>query len=178
MQTPMDSYNKLASETTQEPTHIMPSGVSLLGFSQLVAPINKNESSKSSLLHHPPGGSFPKLSWHLDAKAKMAPTIHSALRTVLQEQQMSPEALDSYMSSLKSLDRYNKPFQMIWAILEDKNINPIQATITQIVSALIELEKNFHSTSQKCLQWTYLFSTVSTTEICHPASSFKKEMEL
>jgi hypothetical protein len=76
----------------------------------------------------------------------MAPTLHFALRQILQKQEISPQAIDNYMSSLKSLDRYNKPFQYIWCILQNQNVDPPEATIPQIVSALIQL--NSFSPSQ------------------------------
>ena len=108
----------------------------------------------------------------------MAPTIHSALRTVLQEQQMSPEALDSYMSSLKSLDKYNKPFQMIWALSEDKNIHPIQATITQIVSAIIELENFSTAQARNAYSGLICFPQFQQLKFVTQLAPFKKEMEL
>ena len=74
-------------------------------------------------------------------QSQMAPSLYSALRAVLQKQQMSHTALENYMSSLKSLDRYNKPFQLIWALLEQKNIQPPKASISEVVSAIIELSE-------------------------------------
>ena len=115
------------------------------------------------------------MSGGLDAKAKMAPPLHSAPRKVLQEQQMSPEAINSYLSSLKNLDRYNRPFQITWALLEEKGIDPPIATIPQVVSALLQLKEISISQARNAYSALIHFPQFQRLKFSPLLSQLKKE---
>ena len=88
---------------------------------------------------------------------------------------MSPEAINSYLSSLKNLDRYNRPFQITWALLEEKGIDPPIATIPQVVSALLQLKEISISQARNAYSALIYFPQFQSLKFSPLLSQLKKE---
>ena len=114
-------------------------GVPLLGFSHLVAPVNKNESSKQPLSeNHPLHGYVQELQRSGHAPPVVSP-LHLVLREILEGKQIQNQAIHDYMERHLALKRYESAFTLLWLTLENQNIAPAEATPDQVVGALIQI---------------------------------------
>ena len=173
-QSPLVHHSPMATSSQGESPFNMPSDLSKMGFQHMVAPINKNENSTHTLFgNRASGWHVSKLPRHLDAKAKMAPFLCDALRKVLQDQQMSPEAIENYIGKIGSMGRYNKPFQVIWAMLVEKGISPPEATLQQVASALMELHSFSASQARNAYSALMKFPSFQGLQFFTPLKPFK-----
>ena len=95
---------KMASQVKAKQAFNMHDDNPLLGFSLMVAPVNKTTGQGY------PGIPNPPLSWDVQkllggiyATSQVAPNLCDVIRGGLQAKQVSAEAADAYLKSLKSL---------------------------------------------------------------------------
>jgi hypothetical protein len=119
----------------------MPAGGPLLGFSQLVAPVNQAKNAPDTLPGGPP---LPRdvleLPPGVHASAKMAPSLHSTLRKILEGQQIQASNIASYLDSI-SLNRYDSAFRLLWGLLVHKGVSPLTASFADVADSLIQLHR-------------------------------------
>ena len=96
MQTPLEGNSPMAPQNEgKSPDYLLTRGT-LLGFHTMVAPVNKNVQTRLSLsLNIPDRGIVPKLSGGRHAP-QVGPSLHDCLRTVLGQQKMSPENIETF----------------------------------------------------------------------------------
>ena len=139
---PLVHNRQMASQTKRKQTFSVPNDHSLLGFSLMVAPTSKTASAGDSRISNPPlQGDVQKLLRRIYATFQVAPDLCSLIRGGLQAKQVSAEASDTYLKSLKSLPRYNRAFKLFWAFCTLKNVNTPSETLTAIASMILELDK-------------------------------------
>ena len=93
----------------------MPTDLSLLGFSTVVAPINQTKVPWDKMPENlPPVRSFPKLLGGRNASAPVAPSLCSVIRKKLELQKMQPPNIALYLARLKNLGRYDRAFKKLW----------------------------------------------------------------
>jgi hypothetical protein len=110
----------------------------------------------------------------LDAKAKVAPSVHFALRQTLQEQQMSPAAIEDYLGRLASLSRYDKPFRVVWAMLVDQGVQPQKATVAEVISVLVKLHAWSPSQARNAYSALVLFPHLQALRFHQALVPYKK----
>ena len=71
----------------------------------------------------------------------MAPDLHNIIMEGLQAKQVSPEAANTYLKSLKSLPRYDRAFKLFWAFCSIKKVQATSATLTEIASLLLQFDQ-------------------------------------
>ena len=114
----------------------------LLGFSLMVAPTSKTASQGGPSLSNPPiSGDVQKLLGRIYATSQVAPDLCNLIRKSLQAKQVSSEAADTYVKSLKSLPRYGRAFKLFWAFCSIKGVNTTSATLTEIASMVLQFDK-------------------------------------
>jgi hypothetical protein len=82
---PMECNSPVASQAKGQPPHHLPFHLPLLGWSHVVAPINKNEAERHQVPGaSPPGGDVHQLLARIHARTKMVPSLHSVIRQKLE----------------------------------------------------------------------------------------------
>jgi hypothetical protein len=115
-------------------------GHPLLGFSHMVAPINKDESARDPLPeNHPLQGYVHQLQGGTNATPQVAPTLHDLLRQILEGKQIQVKTIEDFLGRNPSLKRYQSAFALLWVILEHMGVPPPEATTDQVADALIQL---------------------------------------
>ena len=115
-------------------------GRPLLGFKQLVAPINKNESTKNTLFENSPIlGNVHQLLGGSNAPPSVAPPLPDLLRQVLEGKQIQNKTIDDFLMKNKSIKRYSSAFRALWHLLEEGGVSPPQATVDQVADAIVQL---------------------------------------
>jgi hypothetical protein len=69
----------------------------------------------------------------------MGPPLHHLLRQILQGKQIPNSTIEDFISRHQSLKRYESSFHLLWEILVKSGINPPEASLDQIASAIIQL---------------------------------------
>ena len=69
----------------------------------------------------------------------MAPSSLSVIRGSLQRKQVSPEAIDQYLTDQPSLERYNRSFWLLWSMAAKVHLDLSLAPVEQVASLLITL---------------------------------------
>ena len=132
----------MASQTKRTQKLSVPHDHSLLGFSLMVAPTSKTASEGDSRISNPPlQGDVQQLLGRIYATSQVAPDLCSLIRGSLQAKQVSAEASDTYLKSLKSPPRYNRAFKLFLGFCTLKNVNTSSATLTEIASMVLEFDK-------------------------------------
>ena len=126
MQTPLVSHRKVPHQTSSVPPGPRFNGAPLLGFSHMVAPINKNESATHSLFQNNAfQGHVHQLLGGGNATPKVAPPLHSLLRECLERKQIQTETINHFLGQHPSLKRYDSAVNLLWIILEQQGIPPL-----------------------------------------------------
>ena len=114
----------------------------LLGFSCMVAPTNQTSGQGDQSISNPPiPGNVQELLGRTYATSQVAPDLHNIIRKGLQAKQVSNEAADTYLKTLKSLPRYNRAFKLFWAFCTLKNVHATDATMTEIASMVLHFDQ-------------------------------------
>ena len=141
-QPPMDSNSSMASTLKGKSTCHLFDNSPLLGWKHLVAPTNKNaceafpnppDSTTMGVVHKLPGGK--------NASYKMAPSLCSALRQIMETKQIPTESIENYLTQVGRNQRYDRAFRTLWAVMKEKQLDPLTASIDQIASILILMDK-------------------------------------
>jgi hypothetical protein len=114
--------------------------MSLLGFSQVVAPINQTASAKKSLpVDSTVLGDVEQLQGGKDAPPPVAPSLYHLVRQMLEEQEMSTESVQNYLGKVNSWGRYQSAFNLLWQKLQLTEESWRSLSLSQVASALISL---------------------------------------
>ena len=106
----------------------------------MVAPLSSIAGAENSGLCNPTFRRHVfRLPEHLDAQAKMAPSLRDAIRGVLQDKQIPPEAINIYLTKNASITRYDSAFKILWALCRDKGFDLKTASWHQIAAEIIYL---------------------------------------
>jgi hypothetical protein len=141
-QPPLVHYPKISPKTSGVPPGPCFDGRPLLGFSHMVAPINKNESARDPLPENQPlSGDVLKLLGGKNATPSVAPPLPDLLRQILEGRKIQNKTIDDFLARNKSLKRYSSSFQMLWGVLERGGVYPPEATSDEIADAIIQIFK-------------------------------------
>ena len=176
MPTPLEIGNAVVAPPAAKPPRCLPSGLPLLGFHTMVAPINKNEQTQGSLR---PDCSLPgiisKLFRGKNASPPVAPSLHNCLRTVLEQQKMSPEDVGNFLQKCPGLQRYNSAFQKLWVILRSRGVEPVSATVQEVAVGLMSLHSFSKNDSRNAYSAMLLFPGFQALRFHSMITVLKKE---
>jgi hypothetical protein len=141
-QPPLENNHGMVGQDVPQQKHKLSFGDSHVGFKCLVAPVNQNVQTRVQDVNNPTNRrNVQRLLGGLNAKAKMAPSLHCCFRFLLEQQQMSPGDVQAVLDQQTNLARYDRAFRKLYAILENKGLEPLQAAAGDIVSSLMHLNK-------------------------------------
>ena len=90
-------------------------GVPILGFSNVVAPVNKIAHTQNTLRYDPAVRRHVcQLSQSAHEEAKMAPGLFDVVRSFLEKQQVPPEVAKDFLQRKSTLSRYDSDFRLLW----------------------------------------------------------------
>ena len=137
MPTPLVVDSPVAKPPTGKSKLPVFSGMPLLGFEFLVAPVNKTARSQVPLFS---GGTLPRNVHQLPravyACAKMAPSLYTVLRKILESQDCTNQATETFLEQNPAVKRYNSGFKLLWGILKARRGSPETSPLGQVASAL------------------------------------------
>ena len=137
-QPPVECNTTMASETPRKPTHNVFDDCTLLGWDNVVAPINSVAREKDP--HNfsaAPMGHVLQLPGGVNAPHQMAPTLSSLIRQGLQRKEIPNENINAYMNKLNTLSRYEKAFQRLWYFCISEGGTPQSMTVDEAASWLV-----------------------------------------
>ena len=142
----MEGDFKLAAASEGQSSHNMSVHMPLLGLNVLVALLNKIGASFGSPNNNQPlPGDVQELFRAVNAGTKVAPGLHSVIRSILQRQQVSDEAIVAHLAGIKSLQRYDYSFKKIWTFCKAKNFDMSTASTAELAAQLQLMNSYFPS---------------------------------
>jgi hypothetical protein len=132
----------MAAQAAKKSSVRVSSGVPLLGFHVLVAPVSENVKAK----HKMPSGAtqgrpLQQLLGGSHAPPQVGPGLRHCLRKILEQQKMPTEDIESFLSGQKSLQRYDSAFRKLYSVLQGRGTTPEKATVAEIAQALFAINK-------------------------------------
>ena len=119
------------------------SGCALLGLYNLMAPTSETARGSKSLSDN---SAFPrnvsKFLGAANAAPKVAPPLHSLVRSLLQGRQVSDAGIQAYLSKCKALPRYDNALNALWHQCPQHNVDLLSASLDVIASELLLLHQN------------------------------------
>ena len=76
----------------------------------------------------------------IHAQAKMAPSLHSVVRGLLERDEVPPAVATAHLRRLSALPRYDSAFRLLWALLQEGGLPP-QASLGQVAAAIVQLHQ-------------------------------------
>ena len=73
---------------------------------------------------------------------KVDPSLHSVIQQILEGRQISAEGVQAYLQNLKSLDRYDSAFNLLWLKMLEKGDNPLKTTMDKVAEAILLLNND------------------------------------
>ena len=123
-------------------THPCFDGRPLLGFSHVVAPINKNESSRDTVCQNSAlQGFVHQLLGGKNASPPVVPLLPDLLRQILEGKQIQSSTIDDFLRKNPSIKRYQSSFSLLWRVLVKNGVTPAEASTDQIADAIIQIFK-------------------------------------
>ena len=111
-----------------------------MGFTTLVAPVNKIGSARDeNARNSPQARHVQQLLGGTNAKTKMAPSLLHCIRGILESKKMSSENISAYLSKLGSLQRYDSAFRKVYVLLREQGMTSEDCSAEQIAGAIITL---------------------------------------
>ena len=103
----------------------------------MVAPLNAHGRAQNTM-HGDSSlrGDVCELSERVNAEAKVAPSLCSIIRELLESQQVSVEVVQDHLGKLTQLARYDGAFRLLWAILVDQQLDPLQCSLPQVAGGV------------------------------------------
>jgi len=86
-------------------------------------------------------GNVQQLLASVHATSQVAPNLSDALRESFQKQQIPSENIKSLLDSIKSLNRYDRAFKLLWAYCTVKGHDPSLFTCDAAASHIVEFNK-------------------------------------
>ena len=144
MPIPLENNFQLAPSVAFKPAPNVHDDNPLLGFKRMVAPtVETARQGHTGVPHTPLSGDVQKLLGRIHASAEVAPNLHDIIRKGLQAKQIDHEGSKTFLSQLKNIQRYNRPFKLFWAFCKIKGLNATAASLTQVAAMLLNFEKLF-----------------------------------
>ena len=113
-----------------------------VGFKCMVAPTSKNASEGNPHNKNSPVlGHVQKLLGRIHATTPLAPNLHDCIRLSLESKQIHPQAVDTYLKDIPSLDRYDRAFKLFWAFCNIHELHPTSASLHQVAGLIVEFNK-------------------------------------
>ena len=138
---PLHFNSPLVTQAAAEPPGTMPDGCSLLGWQCMVAPTHKTALQASSRGAHTPAvGALHKLPGRQDASYQMAPSLFDVVQTILERKQVSPEGIETHLAKIQHVERYDRAFRCLWALMLQKHMDPLFASVDQVAGCLLVLD--------------------------------------
>ena len=139
-QPPLDHNKTLASQaSTISRDHLLDSGA-LLGFKLMVSPTQEAHSPQKSFVD---SATFPghvsELLCRVNAQAQMAPSFLSTIRKMLQREQISVQAQETYLAKLGDCRRYDSAFKKLWALCQINGVHPENASTNDVAEQILLL---------------------------------------
>ena len=173
---PMDCNSALAAQIAGKPASEMSTDLPLLGFCHMVAPINQTAHAQNTSFSGTSfSGNVSKLPGAVYATSQVAPSLHFVVRKMLEEQQASPEAIQSFLDRSKSLPRYDGAFRTLWGLLKVDGIDPLHASLTQVASAIVRLHSFSKAQARNAYSAMLLVPGFSQLRFVPLLAPYKKE---
>ena len=139
---PMENNQPMAAQITRKQTPQMHANSPILGFKCMVAPNSENaRKGDPQFFNKTVSGHVQKLLGRIHALSTLAPSLSNCIREGLQAKQVSPEAQDTYLKGLKSLQRYDASFKLFCGFCICKNFKLMEASLQAISGMLLEFNK-------------------------------------
>ena len=71
----------------------------------------------------------------------LAPSLSDCIRKCFEAKQVSPEAQDTYLKGLKSIQRYNASFKLFYGFCICKNFKAMDSSLQAVAGMLLEFNK-------------------------------------
>ena len=172
---PVAAHSPMAASLVGKSSRNMFHGHSLLGFSQLVAPLSQAAKTwyQGSVGKTVSGDVF-RLLGSGDASPQMAPSLLSVIRGSLQRKQVSPEAIDQYLTDQPSLERYNRSFRLLWSMAAKSRLDLSLAPLEQVASLLITLHHVSPSQARNAYAGLLLIPELGQLRFCTLLQPYKR----
>ena len=136
----LECSSSVAFTSQDRKAHQVPSGVSILGFRNMVAPVNQIAHTQNAMLFDRTlRRNVCELSQSTHEKAKMAPSLLTVVRGFMEKQQIPPEVAKDFLQAKSTLLRYDSAFRLLWADLQSRNISPENASVHDVAASIVRL---------------------------------------
>lgn len=140
MPTPLENFTPLVIKAKRTPSSSMFTGSPLLGWQCMVAPTNKNALQGYTCGNGTTQvGAFSRLPSSTDASYKMAPHLSDIIRQSLEGKQISVENITHHLNSIKSMQRYDKAFKLLWAFMTEHHVDPLTCSVEEVAIILVRM---------------------------------------
>ena len=139
-QPPLECHQPVATPSERGKTHKMSSGVPILGFSTVVAPVNQAAHSKNAMFFDSAlRRNVSELSQSVHEKAKVAPSLFTVVRKFMEKQQIPVEVANDFLQRKTTLLRYDAAFRLLWGALQCRGIQPENASVHDVAASIVQL---------------------------------------
>ena len=150
-------------------------GGALLGFSHMVAPLNKNEGPPLQMSQDTPLQRFIReLLGGRDATPQVGPDLHTLLRQILESRKVQSSTIDDFFARNPSISRYDSAFRLLWAVLQQQKIDPPQASLEEVADAIIQIFRVSPSQARNAYSGALLIPTLSQLRFVSLLGPYKK----
>ena len=127
----------MVAKAQRKPHLKVPGNSAPVGSLLMVAPTNQAaRQAMPNFGSGPQVGTFHKLPGREDATYKVAPSLSSFIRRMLQAKQVPNENINLYLRGCKSIDRYDKAFRTLWAMVVQRGRDPQSLSLQGIASEI------------------------------------------
>jgi hypothetical protein len=155
LQPPLASYRPLAQEIEGKPACAVSHGHPPVGFLFMDAPSQTAGGPRGPPAGHQAiSGHVLQLQRDINAWAPLGPPLHSVVREKLQAQQISPEAISSFLLTCGSLNRYDSAWRKFWGFLKVKDLSLDLMSTAEVAAAVLEVSNVFPA------QGRYIYSAL------------------
>jgi hypothetical protein len=142
LQPPLEHHQPIFAKTKGIPQPQFFAGSPLLGFSHLVAPINKNEGPQlQNAPDSPLQGTIRELLGRKNASPPVGTSLHSLLRQILERRQVQSSTVSDFFARNPSISRYESAFRLLWEVLKLQGVDPPSASLEQVADSIIQIFK-------------------------------------
>ena len=138
----LDSNSVLAEQTSGSTLGEMRHGSPLVGWKLMVAPTSQTARQGSpSNFSSAKVGFVQQLPGRTDASYKMAPSLCSVVRLLLERKQVPDQGISLYLKPTSTLERYDGAFRTFWAFCQKKGFEVPSLTVEQVASFFMQMSQ-------------------------------------
>ena len=138
----LDHAAPVVASLARAPPSQVSSGLPILGFRHMVAPINAPRGSSVSMSESDTiPGNVHQLHGAVYASAKVAPDLCAVIRKLLEEQKIPPPVVGDHLAQLTQLPRYDSAFKLLWGFLKHQGFDPVQCSPLEVAAAIVSIAK-------------------------------------